>query len=116
MYKLSLDIRLAYLQDLHKLGISNKHDVSFILDELEKQKIEQAKYEDLSTQYSSSSQGTYYSSSSQGDSQFGSQPPPDYNSCSYKNSHTSSSSSSPRSDGKAAYHETIMLQLKRTFC
>jgi len=84
-----------------------------LLDELEKHKIEQTKYEEMSSQYSSSS---YYSSSSQGDSQLGSQPLPEYNSCSYKNTRAGSSSSSPRSESRAAYHETIMLQLKRTFC
>ena len=81
--------------------------------------MEQAKYDDMSSQYSSSSQSTCYSSSSQGDSQLGSQPLQltDYRACSrYGNTRGSSGSSSPRSDGKAAHHETIMLQLKRTFC
>lgn len=93
----------------------------FILNELDKHKMEQARYEDASYN-SSSSQSTYYSSSSQGDSQFGSQPPPEYNAYNSNNmytkpSHDSNSSSSPHSEGtKAAYHETIMLQLKRTFC
>ena len=96
------------------MGISNKRDIRIILDELEKYKMEQTKYEDTSMQhYSSSSQSTYYSSSSQGDSQFGSQPASECNA----RTHTNSDSTSPHNDKTSSnYQETIMLQLRRTFC
>ena len=101
-------------------GINNRTDRDRLYYEIEQYK-EQARQEEMaSTQYSSSSQGTQYSSSSsQGDSQFGSQPPLDYQNAypPLKNhSRTSStSSSSQHSEPKSGIHEAILLQLRRTF-
>ena len=57
----------------HQHHFLMKNIVDVMQSEIEKHKIEQARYEELCSQYSSSSQETYRSSSSQGNSQLSSQ-------------------------------------------